>query len=187
MGRPPPFQGLNIRIPMIIQGSTLLVFIGLRVWDTHQHYIQILDMGSQKGILAYLVQPPRKRYSNAPELATGTPKVRLQELIDELRPQVLMDTFELPAEDRERVWNDFEHGVSYIPLVLNIKLAHWTELPWQLCALATDFRSKSTFSTPTGHTILTEGNHINKTNWTLGLSGASVAFFNGHVVVPDLQ
>ena len=78
----------------------------------------------------------------APELATGAWKVRLQELIDELRPQVLMDTCELAAEDRERVLGDFEHGVSYIQLVLNIKLAHWSELPWQLCALATDARSE---------------------------------------------
>ena len=58
--RPPPFQGLNIRIPIMIpmqgrgfinQGSTSLVFIGLRVWDAmltniEDDYILLLGMGS---------------------------------------------------------------------------------------------------------------------------------------------
>ena len=74
----------------------------------------------------------------APELASGKWKTCLQALVEKVRPQVLMDSFSLPAEGRERILNDFEHGVSYITMVLDIKLAHWAELPWQLCSLATD-------------------------------------------------
>ena len=74
----------------------------------------------------------------APEMATGRWKELMGELVEELRPQVLMDTLALPEQDQESILNDFEHGVSYVQMVLDIKLAHWTELPWQLCALATD-------------------------------------------------
>ena len=74
----------------------------------------------------------------APEMATGRWKELMCELVEELRPQVLMDTLSLPEQDQESILNDFEHGVSYVQMVLDIKLAHWTELPWQLCALATD-------------------------------------------------
>ena len=74
----------------------------------------------------------------APELADGTWRACLQNLVERMRPEVLLAAAKLPKEELESVLNDFEHGVSYIQMVLDIKLAHWTELPWRLCALATD-------------------------------------------------
>ena len=74
----------------------------------------------------------------APELAQGVLKTRLRDFSEKLRPDVLMEAATISeASQREKLLNDFELGVSYIEMSLEVKLGQWSDFPWVLCSLST--------------------------------------------------
>ncbi|CAE7374325.1 unnamed protein product [Symbiodinium sp. CCMP2592] len=72
----------------------------------------------------------------AHELATGVLQERLRSFCEKVRPEVIIQAAPLDAADKDKVIQDFEHGLSHIDMTVELKLGQWDDFPWKLCSLA---------------------------------------------------
>ena len=71
----------------------------------------------------------------APEIANGDLVRSLDERIDLAHPKVLVESSVVSGGQQEQIINDFNLGIGYIKLVLELKLGHWSDFPWVFCKL----------------------------------------------------